>query len=62
MATARPEQTLYGAAGLAALGDRLVGANGVAHVGQIAARVEIADLNLRLPAARLDVRDAPREP
>ena len=50
------------AAGLAALGDGLVGANGVAHVGQIAARVQIADLNLRLPAARLDIRNASREP
>ena len=58
---ARPEQTLYGRPGCAALEDQLIGAHRVAHVGEIAPGLEVADRNLRRPAPGLDVGDAPRE-
>ena len=61
IAIARPEQTLYGRPGDAPLDDEPVGAHRVAHVGEIAARVEVADRDLRRPHAALDVGDPPRE-
>ena len=52
IAIARPEQTLKISPGAAALEDQPVRAHRVANVGEIAARVEIADRDLRLPLAR----------
>ena len=57
-----PRTDVVGAARHAAFEDQPVGADRVAHVGEIAARVEVADRDLRLAAARFDVGDAAREP
>ena len=58
---ARARADVIGAAGRAAFEDQPVGANRVAHVGEIAARVEVADGDLRLPPAGLDVGNAARK-
>ena len=44
---------VVGAAGRAPLQDQLIGANRVAHVGQIAQRFEVADLDFRRACGRL---------
>ena len=56
-----PRQTLYGRAGLPVLHQQPVGAHGVAHVGDVAPRVEVADAQHRLAHAGFDLGDLPRE-
>ncbi len=47
--------------GLTALEDQLIRAHGVADIGEVALRLEIADRDLRLAASFLDVGDAAGE-
>ena len=56
-----PLHTLYAAPPWPSDRHRLIRAHGVAHVGQIALRVEVADAQVRLGAPGLDDRQLPRD-
>ena len=61
MRHARPEQTLYGRPGGASSIDADVGLDDVADVGDVAARIEVADADFGRREAGLDAGDLPRE-